>query len=146
VDRCRAVCAEFNAAPFYGWLGMRAESDAPGTARVALPFREELAQRYGGVHGGVLMTLADSALSVALATTFEGAETTATVQVSVLFVAPAGHADLVAEAKVTERGRRVAFAECVVLAADRPVLRAQGVLRIGSGAEPPQSAGTQTSR
>jgi uncharacterized protein (TIGR00369 family) len=112
---------------------MRAESDAPGTARVTLPFREELAQRYGGVHGGVLMTLADSAISVALATTFEGAETTATVQVSVQFVAPAGKSDLVAEAKLTERGRKLAFGECMVFAEGKPVLRAQAVLRIGSG-------------
>jgi uncharacterized protein (TIGR00369 family) len=133
VDRCRAVCAEFNAAPFYGWLGMRAESDAPGTARVTLSFREELAQRYGGVHGGVLMTLADSAISVALATTFEGAETTTTVQVSVQFVAPAGKADLVAEAKLTEKGRKLAFVECSITAEARTVLRAHGVLKIGSG-------------
>jgi uncharacterized protein (TIGR00369 family) len=126
-ERCRAVCERFNAGSYYTLLGMTASSDAPGRSRVVLPFREALTQTYGGVHGGALLSLADAALNIALATTFENDETTATVDISMSFLAPAGRRDVEAEGVLTRRGRRLVFAECVLRAGGEEIARAKGI-------------------
>jgi uncharacterized protein (TIGR00369 family) len=135
LGRCREICAAFGEAPFYRLLGFRAFSDAPGTARVELPFRPELVQLYGGIHGGALLALADAAVNIALATAGalsmapgeDGAGRQATVQLSMHFLAPAGQRDVVARSQVTRRGGRVGFAECVLRAGEDEIARAQGI-------------------
>jgi uncharacterized protein (TIGR00369 family) len=126
------ICARFNAAPYYRLLGMVAASDAPGRSRVTLPFRDDLAQLYGGIHGGALLALADSAINVALATTFEADEMTGTVDIAMSFIAPAGRRDVVAEGVLLRRGNRLAFAECTLRAGDELVARAQGTCYVST--------------
>jgi uncharacterized protein (TIGR00369 family) len=125
-----AIVRRFNESPYYKLIGLVAASDVPGTARVTLPFDEKLTQLYGGVHGGALLSLADSAISVALATTFVGEEKTATIEIAMHFMAPAGRNDIVAEAKVTHRGGRTAFGECTLSAGGKPVARATGICHV----------------
>lgn len=120
------VCARFNAAPYYQLLGMVASSERAGQSRVVLPFRADLVQLYGGIHGGALLSLADSAINVALATTFEAGETTATIDMSMSFLAPAGRRDLEARGSIVRRGKRIAFAECTIVAGDELIARAHG--------------------
>jgi acyl-CoA thioesterase len=128
--RCAAITTRFNDTPYYRLLGLVASSDGPGRARVSLPFRETLTQIYGGVHGGALLSLADSAINVALATTFADGERTATVEIAMHFMAPAGPHDVVATASVTHRGSRLAFGECLLEAAGRPIARATGICHV----------------
>ena len=130
LERCRAVCARFNAAPYYALLGMQAESDRPATARVTLRFDERLLQIYGGIHGGALLSLADAAINVALATTFERGEVNATVELSMQFLAAAGRGSVVAEGTLTRRGKRLAFGECVLRADGVLIARAQGICHV----------------
>jgi len=134
--RLSAICARFNESPYYRLLGLTASSAAPGTSRVVLPFRPELAQLYGTIHGGALLSMADSALSVALATTFESDETTATVDVSMSFLSPAGRRDVAAEGIVTKKGRRIAFAECVLTADGEVIARAKGICYVSRSKTP----------
>ena len=128
-----SVCARFNAAPYYQLLGMVSSSERPGQSRVVLPFREELVQLYGGIHGGALLSLADSALSVAVASTFERGETTATIDVAMSFLAPAGRRDLEARGSLLRRGKRIAFAECTIHAGDEVVARGHGTCYVSEG-------------
>lgn len=130
-ERLRAICARFNAAPFYRLLGMEAGSDRPGASRVRLPYSERLTQLYGGVHGGALLALADAAISIAVATTFTDEEANATVDVSMQFLAPAGPNAVLAEGTLHKRGKSMAFASAVLTAGGREVARAQGVCHIG---------------
>ena len=125
-----SIVDRFQAAPYYRLLGLHAESGAPGTARVTLPFREDLTQLYGDIHGGGLLSLADAAMSIALATTFGGDERTATVDLSMQFLQPAGRRDVVAEASIVRRGRRLAFVECSLRAGDEEIARGRGIFRI----------------
>src|SRR5437867_13335251 len=104
-ESAAAICARFNAAPYYRLLGMVASSHELGRSRVVLPFRDELVQLYGGIHGGALLSLADSAINVALATTFAADEVTATIDLAMSFLAPAGRRDVEAEGSVLRRGR-----------------------------------------
>jgi uncharacterized protein (TIGR00369 family) len=130
LEQCRAVCAKFEAAGYYRLLGMTASSDAPGRARVALPFRSELVQLYGAVHGGALLSVADAAVNLALATTLGPDETTSTIDLSMSFVAPALARDVEATAMLTRRGRRVSFAECLLSAGGEVISRAKAVLYV----------------
>jgi acyl-CoA thioesterase len=125
------VCARFNRSEYYGLLGLKAESDAAGTSRVRLPYSPRLLQLYGGVHGGALMSLADSALSVACATTLTEDEAIATVSISMSFLRPAGRGEVIAEGKVQKRGKRLCFASCVLTVEGDEVARAEGTIYLG---------------
>jgi acyl-CoA thioesterase len=126
-----SIAERVNAAPWYQLLGMQASSEADGTARVSLPFHEKLTQLYGAIHGGVLLTLADSAICVALGTLLDEDELIATVQLSLEFLAPAGQSDLIAEGTVTKRGKTLAFGECVIRGGDRELARGHAVCHVG---------------
>jgi uncharacterized protein (TIGR00369 family) len=126
LQRCAELCARAGAAPYYQLLGMVAACDRPGTARITLPWSERVLQLYGGVHGGALLSIADAVINLALATTFEDDERTATVDLSMQFIAPVGRDDVIAEGLVTHRGGRLSFGECVLRAAGRDVARAHG--------------------
>jgi uncharacterized protein (TIGR00369 family) len=128
--RCRAVCAKFAAAGYYKLLGMVPSSEAPGTARVSMPFRSELVQLYGAVHGGAILSVADAAVNLALATTLDEDESTSTIDLSLSFIAPPGARDVEAHGTLTKRGRRVSFAECVVTAGGEEIARAKAVLYV----------------
>lgn len=136
--RSASLCAQLNAAPYYQLLGMVAASDRPGEARVTLPWSDRILQVYGNIHGGALLSIADAAINIALATTFEGDERTATVALSMQFLAPAGRHDVVAMATVTRRGGRLGFGECVLRADGRDIARAHGTCYVvRSRPEPP---------
>ena len=58
------------------------------------------------------MTLADSAVGIAVATTLADDEAIATVDISMQFLEAAGSNDVVATGEVQKRGKRLAFACC----------------------------------
>ena len=97
------------------------------------------------VNGGALTSTgaltitpaAGSNLNIALATTFEGDEKTATVEISIQFLSPAGTQSLEAEGRVTRRGKRLSFAECVIRAPSGDVARAQGICYASPGSPTP---------
>ncbi len=53
-------------APFDRLLGIEILSQKDGHAILSLQYRDELTNPYGSLHGGVLMSLADSAMAVAV--------------------------------------------------------------------------------
>lgn len=131
-DRALIVdCERFNRAPFYLHMGMHAESDAPGTARVTLRYDERLTQTYGGLHGGTILSLADAAISIAIATLLEGEEAIATTGLSLQFIAPAGKNDVVAHGEASKKGKRMAFGRCQIFADERLVAIGQGSWYVG---------------
>jgi uncharacterized protein (TIGR00369 family) len=128
--RCQAACAEFNASPYYATLGMHAESSAPGSSRITLAYSERLLQMYGGIHGGALLSVADAALMVACFTALDEGFGLGTIEISMHFLAPAGAHHVIAEGKVTRRGKTLAFSECVLQSNGRDIARAQGIAAI----------------
>ncbi len=82
---------------------------------------------FGIAHGGMLVTLADSAMNAVLRRDF-GILRPVTVGLSVDFLGTVRQGDW-AQASVTlhKTGKRIANASCMVTVADRPVLRVSGV-------------------
>ena len=68
----------------------------------------------GTVHGGILCTLADSAMGMAFASTLGEGETFTTLEIKVNYLRPVFEAKLLANAKVVHRGRTVGLVECDV--------------------------------
>jgi uncharacterized protein (TIGR00369 family) len=66
----------------------------------------------GTVHGGILCTLADSAMGMAFASTLGEGETFTTLEIKVNYLRPVFEEKLFASAKVVHRGRTVGLVEC----------------------------------
>jgi len=71
-----------------------------------LGYREELTNGSGTVHGGVLATLADTAVAFALATNFDGKMGFATADLTIHFLRRA-RGDVWARARILKKGKRV---------------------------------------
>ncbi len=96
----------FSLAPIVNFLGLELVSAEDGAAQVRLPFREELIQGLGVIHGGVLSLLGDSACWFAAASEREEILPTS-VELKINFLKPAKAVNLVAKARVVRSGRRI---------------------------------------
>lgn len=60
------VREEFNGSPFWQYLGIEVESLTTGRARIRLDLRPQFLNVNEGVHGGVIVSLIDSAMGLTL--------------------------------------------------------------------------------
>ena len=112
-----------------GPLYMRPVAPATG-ATFALAFRasDQHANRYGVVHGGMLATLADTAIGANLARTGGQVETTLTLNLNLDFIAPAQVGEWIeAHVHLTKERGRVRFGDCELRVGVRTLLRASAV-------------------
>jgi uncharacterized protein (TIGR00369 family) len=97
-------------APFSALLGLKIERAANGEARVRMPFRLDLLNEGGPqapIHGGAIASLIDTAAVVAVWTDPK-MQRSATISMTINYLNAGVSTDLIAEAKVRKRGRRVA--------------------------------------
>ncbi len=97
-------------APFSAALGLKIESAGGGFARVRMPFDLRLLNDGGPqapVHGGAIASLVDVAACAAVWSLPE-TQRSATVAVSINYTAAAVKTDLIAEARVRSKGKRIA--------------------------------------
>jgi len=90
-------------------VGLRLEEARVDYARMRLPFRSELCQPGGVVHGGAIATLIDTVVVPALAGTFDEPQFMLTIDMQVRYLGTARDTDLIAEGWVVRRGRSVSF-------------------------------------
>ncbi|MBK4736361.1 PaaI family thioesterase [Noviherbaspirillum pedocola] len=117
--------------PWFGQLGPVYARPAGETAIIiGLRLDERHLNVRGVAHGGMLMTLADSALGIAVhqAVALKGL---ATVSMSCDFLEPAGPgAWMEAHVELGRIGARMAFASCHLVVNGRRILRASGVFAL----------------
>jgi uncharacterized protein (TIGR00369 family) len=111
-----AIRARWKSIKVYEFLGIKVEMAAKRRARLRLPWREEITQPLGYVHGGIIATLADAAAGWALFPEVERAEGCTTLQMQVNFLAPVVKADMVATARIVRLGRTTALMDVDVKA------------------------------
>ena len=102
--------------PLMSLLGLVPERVGPDQARTVLPWRADLTNSRGDIHGGTMMAVLDFTLSAAV----RGGEPglgMATIDMTTSFMAP-GTTDLVIEARCLRRGASIAFCEGEVRGAD----------------------------
>lgn len=90
-------------------LGLELLEARDGKARVELPFREDLQQGLGLLHGGVMTLVADTASWFAAASIRDDSYV-ASVELNINFLKPAIRTAIVATAEIVKSGRRVSVA------------------------------------
>ncbi|MEO6834951.1 MAG: PaaI family thioesterase [Candidatus Tumulicola sp.] len=106
-------------------LDLKLEKVERGKAVMRLPFRPEITNGTGAVHGGAIVSLCDTVFYVALASIFGREQDTTTVSLQCNFLAPAlPPNDLIAEARVLKPGRRVVYGEVNVHSGEKLVAHA----------------------
>ena len=103
--------------PALGWLRPSLEELALDSCVLRLPYREELTNGSGTVHGGVLATLADTAVAFALATNFDGKMGFATTDLTIHFLRRA-RTGVLARARILKKGQRVNVGEVQIVDED----------------------------
>ena len=100
--------------PFAEFMGIRLVESADGRGKAVMPVRREFLQGAGVVQGGLIATLADHAIYLAVRSLMKEDETSVTVELKVNFIAPASAGELAAEAEVVSRGRRIVVSDVEV--------------------------------
>jgi acyl-CoA thioesterase len=121
-------------------LGMRIETLEDGIGRVSIQVNERLMHPQQIVHGGVIFTLADTAMSMALISVIPPGTRFSTIEAKINFLAPVRTGELRAEASIVQQGRSIAVLEATVynLYDDirTAVARILGTFSIGSSKAP----------
>lgn len=127
--------------PFFsGHLGIQLEEIRVDYARMRLPFRTELAQPAGVLHGGAITTLIDTVVVPAIGSAFDEFRPLFTIDLQVQFLEPVT-GDAVAEGWIVKRGRSTVFcrAEVRTMAG---LLAATGTLVYKVGSKPVPAPGS----
>jgi len=114
---------------FLDLLGARRESASGGTAVVSVDLRSELLNLHGAGHGGVVMTLLDSAMANAALSKIDFAREVVTIDMHIAFMRPAV-GRLVATGRATGGGKSVCFCEAQIVDDSGEVIaKAMGTFR-----------------
>jgi uncharacterized protein (TIGR00369 family) len=93
-----------------------------GWIRIGFDGKRDFCNPAGFVQGGILSAMLDDTMGPAVFTMTEGKLYTATITMTVNFLAPAKPGPITGEAKVTQLGKTVAFVEGRLMAADGTLL------------------------
>ncbi len=99
--------------PAWAWLGMQTVETGDGTATVEMTTTEDMANHSGFVHGGMISTLADSAMGRAVRTVKPGVVRAMSFDLKLNFISAAKIGEtLRATGHVVHAGRRTVVTEC----------------------------------
>ena len=110
---------------FIKTLDLHLEDVGNGKAKMRMPFRSQVMNHGGAIHGGAIVSLCDTAFWVALASIYGPKQPTATASLTCSFLRPAlpPH-DLIAHATVLKPGKRIVYGEVHVYSGEKLVAHA----------------------
>jgi uncharacterized protein (TIGR00369 family) len=111
------IRASFGRQKAMGLIGASLTTVAPGAVEIALPFREDLTQQKGFVHGGIIGMIADTACGYAAYSLMPAGCSLVTVEYKINILAPAT-SSLTARGEVVRAGRTLTIARAEVYAQD----------------------------
>jgi uncharacterized protein (TIGR00369 family) len=104
----------FDDVPFAKLLGIELESIEPGVAVVSLALNEKLKQNNGVIHGGVIASLIDTALALAILSVLPESDRVTTVDLTISYLRPLTEGKASATARVIRAGQRIISASADV--------------------------------
>ena len=120
-----------SSAPFERLLRMHIVTAADGKATMTMPFLVDYAQGAGLMHGGALVSLADTAVGMAIKSILPPYTHFGTVSLETKFLRPVKQGTVTARAKLTRREDRTLYGEAVVYDEDdRPVLEFSSIFKV----------------
>jgi uncharacterized protein (TIGR00369 family) len=102
---------------FPNFLGLRLEEVRTDYARMRLPFRTELTQPAGMIHGGALASLIDTVVVPAIGSAYPERHVLLTLDMHVAYMDPIAGEDAIAEGWVEKRGRSIVYCRVEVRSA-----------------------------
>ena len=111
------IRASFERQQAMSLIGAQLRLVEPGRVEIRLPFRDELTQQKGYVHGGIIGMIADSAAGYAAYSLMPASASLVTVEYKMNILAPAT-GELTALGTVLKPGRTLTVARAEVYAAD----------------------------
>jgi uncharacterized protein (TIGR00369 family) len=102
-------------------VGLVLEEVRADYARMRLPYRDELDQPAGVVHGGAIATLIDTAVVPAIGSAYPERRPLFTINMLVQYMEPVVREDAIAEAWIEKRGRSTVFCRVEVATASGKV-------------------------
>ena len=112
-------------------MGMRPTSMGDGRARFELQVADKHLNPNGTLHGGVIYSLADTAMGAALFSQLDGPQWCATLEIKMNYLLPVTGGTIAAEAAVVARTQRIGVLEAKVFGdGDRLVALATGTFYI----------------
>ncbi len=107
-------------------VGLRIEEIRLDYCRMRLPYRAELDQPAGVVHGGAIATLVDTVVVPAVASAYDRIPKMLTLNMTVQYLGAIVGEDAVADGWISRRGKTIAFCEVLVRSASgRPAATGQ---------------------
>ena len=96
-------------------LGAERLDSGPGWARIRMSIRpRHIPKRSGRIQGGIVMALADTAITRALFTLLPEGQRIVTVELKINFIAPVEKGALIAEGRVIRKGSTLAVGDVTV--------------------------------
>ena len=120
-------------------VGIEVEELRRDYARMRLPWRSELNQPQGLMHGGAIATLIDTVVVPAIGTGYDTPRPFSTIEMAVRYLGPVRKEDLVAEGWVTRRGKRVVFCDVEVRTTSSVVVATGNLIYIVGSTPPPEA-------
>jgi uncharacterized protein (TIGR00369 family) len=99
---------------FPRFVGVELEEVRQDYARMRLPYRPELRQPAGVVHGGAIATMIDTVVVPAIGSGYDEPRALFTIDLSLRFLAPVVDEDMIAEGWIVQRGRSIVFCDAEV--------------------------------
>lgn len=115
-DYVARVRASFDLQQAMALIGARLAVVEPGYTEIHLPFKAEITQQHGFIHGGVVGMIADSAAGYAANTLTPADSSVLTVEYKLNLIAPADGERLVARGEVIRSGRTLIITKAEVFA------------------------------
>lgn len=105
------VRARFRQSRVMRMLGARLSRVSPGEADIELPYKEDLCQSHGFIHGGIIGTLLDTVCGYAAFSLAATDSDVLTIEYKTNFLAPAVGDTLFGRGRVLRQGRTVIVCE-----------------------------------
>ena len=115
-DFAARVRASFDNQPAMALIGATMPVIEAGYTEILLPYRPEITQQHGYIHGGVVGMIADSAAGYSAATLTSADTGVLTVEYKLNLLAPAEGDRLIAEGSVVRYGRTLIVTKAEVFA------------------------------
>jgi acyl-CoA thioesterase len=115
---------------FIQHVGMTVDEAVAGRSRCSITIADIHRNGTGVAHGGVLFTLADTAMGAALYNSLDPGEICATIEIKIGYFKPVFDGTLVCEATLLNKGKSVASLEATIRNGDQLVSKASGTFAI----------------
>lgn len=108
--------------PFIKLLGLEIEKLENGTCLSRLQIKDTLFNKHSVVHGGVIYSMADISMGVAVYSTLKNNEETSTIEIKINYMKPAITSFLTCEAKILKKGRNIAVLEAEIRSGENALI------------------------